>query len=366
MSSHAEETRAALLAELSRELRQYLGLGASFFRVAAARIGMTVTDMQVLDILDSAGPATAGQLADLTGLTTGAITGMLNRLEELGLVSRERDPNDGRRVIVRLVVDKDGARAAHGALDSMGKAWDELVAAYDDQRLAVLLEFFKRGNALTKSEIVRLRETPVDEGKVFSAQLGDVEFGQLTVSGAIPRLHVHSSDRLTTLYEARFEGPTPDIKANEGAVTLRYPRRLLAFGMPQGGAEVTLSAAIPWRIAIQGGATEITAELGGLDLAGLEIKGGVNMIRVELPAPSGVVPILIDGAASMINVRRPVGVAARVHLKGWVSSFTFDDQVASSLGNNLRLQSADFAANAPYYDIEISSSASTATIVADL
>ena len=81
-----------LLEELARELRQFTGLGASFFRAAATRTGMTVTDMQVIDILDSAGPTTAGQLADLTGLTTGAITGMLNRLEEAGLVRRERDP----------------------------------------------------------------------------------------------------------------------------------------------------------------------------------------------------------------------------------------------------------------------------------
>ena len=63
----------------------FMGLGASFFRAAAARIGMTVTDLQVMDLLESAGPMTAGQLADLTGLTTGAITGMLNRLEESGL-----------------------------------------------------------------------------------------------------------------------------------------------------------------------------------------------------------------------------------------------------------------------------------------
>src|SRR5260370_11681010 len=101
LSSGSQEKHAALLGELAQEFRQFNGLGASFFRAAAARIGMTVTDMQVIDILDSTGPTTAGQLADLTGLTTGAITGMLNRLEEAGLVRRERDPNDGRRDIVR-------------------------------------------------------------------------------------------------------------------------------------------------------------------------------------------------------------------------------------------------------------------------
>ena len=110
MSRETQETRSKLLGELAQELRQFNGLSASFFRAAAARMGVTVTDMQVIEILASTGPMTAGQLADLTGLTTGAITGMLNRLEEAGLILRERDPEDGRRVIVRLSPDKDQMR----------------------------------------------------------------------------------------------------------------------------------------------------------------------------------------------------------------------------------------------------------------
>ena len=74
MSRGSQEKRVEVLEELARELRQFTGLGASFFRAAAARIGMTVTDMQVMDLLETSGPTTAGQLADLTGLTTGAIT----------------------------------------------------------------------------------------------------------------------------------------------------------------------------------------------------------------------------------------------------------------------------------------------------
>src|SRR5438552_11843899 len=87
--------------ELVRELRQCSGLGASFFRAAAARIEMTDTDMQVMDLLESTGEASAGQLADLMGLTTGTFTGILNRLEKAGLVQRARDPNDGRRALAR-------------------------------------------------------------------------------------------------------------------------------------------------------------------------------------------------------------------------------------------------------------------------
>jgi hypothetical protein len=152
------------------------------------------------------------------------------------------------------------------------------------------------------------------------------------------------------------------VQVKDGVVTLRYPRRLLGLGGEKRVAEVKLSVAIPWRIVIQGGAAEITAELGGLDLAGLEVKGGLSMIRLELPAPSGVVPIRISGGASNITIRRPAGIAARVHLKGWASFFVFDDQTFSDVGNDVRLQSPGYEAPAPCYDIEVSSSASMVTI----
>lgn len=362
MSRGSQEKRAEALGELAQELRQFHGLGASFFRAAAARSGMTVTDMQVMDILENTGPTTAGQLADLTGLTTGAITGMLNRLEEAGLIHRERDPDDGRRVIVRLAPSKDEMHEIGPIFDSIGKAWDEMTSHYDDEQIAFLLEFLKRSNVLSRQELVRLREVPEGEGGIFSAPLGDLESGRLVVSSGVTRLTVRTDEGMAGLYQARFEGPLPDVKAKDGVVTIRYPRRLWVLGKEQRAAEVTLSAAIPWRIMIQGGAADITAELGGLDLAGLEVKGGLSMIRLELPAPSGVVPIRISGGASEITVRRPADVAARVHLKGWVSTFVFDDQSFSDVGNDVRLQSPGYKGTAPYYDIEVSSSASMVTI----
>ena len=362
MSRGSQEHRAKVLGELAQELRQLHGLGASFFRAAAARIGMTVTDMQVVDILVSTGPATAGQLADLTGLTTGAITGMLNRLEEAELVRRERDPQDGRRVIVRLTPGKDEMREITSMFESLGRAWDDMASHYDDEQIAFLVEFLKRGNALSRQEIVRLREVPAGEEGIFSAPLGNLESGRLVVSSGIVRLTVRTDKGMAGLYQARFEGPIPDVKANDGVVTIRYPRRLLGLGGKHNAAEVTLSAAIPWQIVIQGGAAEITAELGGLDLAGVEIKGGSSMIRLELPVPSGVVPIRISGGASVITVQRPAGVAARAHVKGWVSVFVFDDQTFTNLGKDVRLQSPGYEATSPYYDIEVSSSASMVTV----
>ncbi|MGI9058242.1 MAG: MarR family transcriptional regulator [Ktedonobacteraceae bacterium] len=362
MSSDSQEKHAEVRGELARELRQFNGLGASFFRVTAAQIGMAVTDMQVMDILDITGPSTAGHLADLTGLTTGAITRILDRLEEAKLVRRERDPNDGRKVIVRLERGKDEMRKVRSILDSVGKAWDEVASRYDDEQIAFLLEFLKHSNELSRKELVRLQEAPSGEGEIFSAPLEDQESGRLVVSCGISRLNLRADDKMAELYQARFEGPLPNVKTKEGAVTIRYPRRLLGLGEKQGAASVALSTAIPWRIVIQGGAAEVAAELGGLDLAGLEVKGGFSTIRLDLPAPSGVVPIRISGGASEITVRRPVDVAARVHFKGWVSELIFDDQIFSGVGNNVRLQSPGFDPTASCYDIEVTSYASMVTI----
>jgi DNA-binding MarR family transcriptional regulator len=365
LSRDSQQTRAEVLGALARELRQFQGLSASFFRAAAAQIGMTVTDMQVIDLLASAGPMTAGQLADLTGLTTGAITGMLNRLEEAGRVRRERDPADGRRVIVRLVPDQDTMREIGPLFDSIGKAWEDLAAHYDDEQIAFLLEFLQRSNALSRAELAQLQAAPESKEGIYSAPMGDLTSGRLVVPTGISRLSVRADSNLADLYQARFEGPVPDVKVKEGVITIRYPRLLGVVDWRKRAAEVLLSAAIPWQILVQGGASEIIADLGRLNLVGLEVKGGMSMIRLDLPAPSSVVPIRISGGASEITIRSPVGVPAKVHLKGWASALVFDEQRFSNLGNDVRLHSPDYEGTTPGYDIEVASSASTISITSE-
>ena len=366
MSSDSQNKHAEALEKLTCELRQFNGLGASFFRVAAAQTGMAVTDIQVMDLLDLIGPSTAGQLAELTGLTTGAITRILDRLEKTELVRRERDPNDGRKVIVRLARGTDDTHKMRSILSSVGTAWNEVVSLYDEEQIAFLLEFLTHSNALSRQKLVQLQqEVSPDEGGVFSASLEDQERGQLIVSCGIARLSLHADDRMTKLYQARFEGPIPKVSAKEGRVTVRYPRRLLGLGEKQGRAEIALSSAIPWQIVIHGGAAEVEAHLHGLDLARMEIMGGFSLIRLDLGAPTGRVPIQIKGGASDITVMRPVGVAARAHLKGWVSELVFDEQAWSGAGNNVRLQSPGFDPTVPCYDIEVTGHANMVTITAD-
>ncbi len=364
MSRDAEVSRAEALGGLARALRQFHGLGASVFRAAAVRAGVAVTDLEVIELLESAGPATAGQLADLTGLTTGAITGMLNRLEEAGLVRRERDPADGRRVLVHLAPEKDKLHEIDALFASLEQAWVDLASRYDDEQIAFLLEFLQGSSALSRQELARLRETPQDEEGVYTAPLGDITSARLVVPAGIFGLTLRAGSDMSDLYQARFEGVVPEVKTKDGVVTVRYPKRLWLLGGEQGAAEIALNTAIPWWIAIQGGVSMITAELEGLHLAGLEVKGGMSMIRLELPVPSDVVPIRVSGGASDITIRRPVGIPARVHLKGWVSTFVFDDQTFGNVGNDVRLHSPGYAGTAPGYDIEVSSSASMVTITA--
>ncbi len=354
--------RQQLVEELGQALRQHDGLIASFFRALAARLGVTVTDMQVVEGLAASGPMTAGQLADLAGLTTGAITGMINRLEESGLVQRERDPEDGRRVIVRLVEHSDQLQRIAPLFQTREQAWGDLTGQYDDRQLAMLVDFFKRTNDVAQQEIHWLREAPQRGDEPTSAPLGDLTSARFVIPSGVPALTLRAGADLTSLYRAVFEGPMPEVKTKDGVVTLRYARRLWGLAGLKGLADVTLNAAISWSIAIHGGGSMITAQLAGLNLADFEVESGGSMIRLELPAPHGHVPIQISGAGSDIRVVRPAGVPARVRLKGYGSACTFDDQSAAVLGSDVRLQSPDYAADAPAYDIEVSSSGSMITI----
>src|SRR5215467_9891188 len=173
VSRGSQQKREEALGVFRRELRQFHGFGASFFRVAAARTAMAAdTDMQVMDILDLAGEASAGQLADLMGMTSGAIARILNRLEEAGLVRRDRDPNDGRKVIVRLERGKDEMSKVRSILSSIEKTWDEVASRYDDEQIALLLEFLQHSNALSRRKLVQLQqEAPAGEEEIFSAPL---------------------------------------------------------------------------------------------------------------------------------------------------------------------------------------------------
>src|SRR5262245_31160826 len=93
--------RQELVAALNVAMREASGQGMLYSQAVAQRLGINSTDLECLDYIVR-GPVTAGALAEATGLTTGAITGVIDRLERAGFAKREADANDRRKVLVRI------------------------------------------------------------------------------------------------------------------------------------------------------------------------------------------------------------------------------------------------------------------------
>src|SRR5262245_12351431 len=136
MSRDSRE-RVELLAALSDEFRQLSASTIMFHQAIADRLGMNVTDHKCADILLRTGPITAGELAQRTGLTTGAITGVIDRLEKAGFVRRVRDSQDRRRVIIEPMCQRM-ERQIGPLFVSMARATAQLCARYSTQELAVI------------------------------------------------------------------------------------------------------------------------------------------------------------------------------------------------------------------------------------
>src|SRR4051794_40723373 len=81
--------------------REFSAAIVLFHEAVGRQLGLSATERKILDILDRLGPVTAGRLAEHSGLTTGAITGIVDRLVRAGFVVREPNPDDRRSVIVR-------------------------------------------------------------------------------------------------------------------------------------------------------------------------------------------------------------------------------------------------------------------------
>jgi DNA-binding MarR family transcriptional regulator len=155
--------RATTEAALDRALRETSAQSVLFSHGVADRAGIGSTDLETLDILARNGPMTAGRLAELTGLTTGAITGLVDRLERRGYARRERHPSDRRSVIVRPLIE-NAERDLAPSYAGMSRAMAELRSRYSDEELAVVTDFLTRAAAISAEQIARLRSASQEPG----------------------------------------------------------------------------------------------------------------------------------------------------------------------------------------------------------
>jgi len=370
---------ASRLAELlSRTLDPH---AVVLYEALAARIGLNATDLLGLQLIAAEGETTPGRLAELAGVTTGAITGVLDRLEKAGIVAREADATDRRRVVVRLTPGR--LDELIGILEPLERSADELLGRYSPSERAAITDYLGRAATATLQTTSRLRATTrggfVDD--TYTAPLAGARRGRLLFVTGGPRLSMNvapfgpsasariimesAASRLVfegaadaeQLISARFTGPLPDVRVAGGEVTVRYRRQLFASRR----ARVRLNASIPWQVEVRGGITDLGGNLE-VQLAALEVTGGANHIKLELPAPSGTVGVRVTGVVSSAVMRRPSSVPVHLRVDGGISHLRFDDVTASQVGGHRHYESGDYGSTPDRYDIEILGGASTVNV----
>jgi DNA-binding MarR family transcriptional regulator len=137
------KARAALLGELEEAMRRSSAQGVLYGQAVANVAGIANSDLECMDILYLEGRVTAGRLAEVTGLTTGAITGVVDRLEKAGLVRRERDEADRRKVYIAVVPET--AMKIGQLYVPMQQAMERVFSTYTDEELRLLLRFANEG-----------------------------------------------------------------------------------------------------------------------------------------------------------------------------------------------------------------------------
>jgi len=150
-----EPARASAIADLMRAGRETSRLSMVFRYAIAERLGLTVSDLECLDFLADVGSATAGQVAERTNLTTGAVTSMLRRLQQAGYVTAERDPGDRRRVIVTLRPER--IAELERPYERFAERAERLIEGYNIEEVMLLVRHYDRMQAMYLAELDSLR-----------------------------------------------------------------------------------------------------------------------------------------------------------------------------------------------------------------
>jgi DNA-binding MarR family transcriptional regulator len=140
--SNKKSTAAALV----HQLRHFIAGVILYNQRVADKVGMNPTDMQCVHLLELMGPLTPGKLAECTGLTTGGVTVVLDRLEKAGYIRREPNPGDRRSVVVRLQPSIMEGMAEHYA--DINRQMETFLSTYPERKLETVLEFLTKVNSV--------------------------------------------------------------------------------------------------------------------------------------------------------------------------------------------------------------------------
>ncbi len=149
------DERRVLLDALIREMPWYISAAVRFQIAVADQLEMPLTDVHAIGALLELGPVGVRRLAEVMGMTTGAATRLVDRLERAGYVRREADPDDRRRLVLR--VNEQQLSQISQYYEPMGDRWERQVEDYSDDQLEFLLEFLRRGRESAQLETAAVR-----------------------------------------------------------------------------------------------------------------------------------------------------------------------------------------------------------------
>jgi DNA-binding MarR family transcriptional regulator len=348
-----------------RALRRVNFQGSIFGQTIAIRLGLSESDIDALELLIDTGAATAGRLAEVMGLTTGAVTRVVDRLEQAGYVRRVTDPADRRRVVVEVVPER--VATIESLLESLERAAAEEVGRYTPAQLATINDFLSRMADLTQSESARLRTLSADDASEptgpaeHSAPLGGLTSARLMFRSGAQELRLRAGRSGSELYRARFDGATPQVRVRDGRVLVQY--RGIPFDWRKRVATIGVNPAIPWTIEAVGGVNRVEADLREIDLRQFDVTGGSERIQVELGLPRGEIPIRIVGGARTIRFERPAGVPFRVRVKGGVGQVEVDRQSYGSKSGDTSVESRGWSETGNRFAAEVVGGVKTITVV---
>jgi len=163
----ADDARFQLMNQLADEVRANQRATAIVDELAGELMGVNRTDGRALDLLEQRGQMSAGELARESGLTTGAITGVVDRLERAGYARRVADPSDRRRV---LIEPTPKARTASTELfGPLSELVVPILSRYTEEQIELLIEFNRLGREVQEQHAEYLRERLRDPANVGKA-----------------------------------------------------------------------------------------------------------------------------------------------------------------------------------------------------
>jgi hypothetical protein len=203
----------------------------------------------------------------------------------------------------------------------------------------------------------------------FSAPLGDLTHGRLVIVSGMTHLSLRADPALSTLYRATFAHLIPDVSVEHGTVSVKYRQfpwldwlLSLRDGWSVPRAEIVLNGRVAWEIDVRSGASWLDADLRDVTLERLSLRGGASKAEVRLPRPTGAIPIRLIGGISDVVVHRPLGTAARSHVRGGISSFRFDAQHIGGFGSDTHWETPDAATASHRYDFAVTGGVSNMTL----